>query len=385
MITHAEVEKLLDVRSADPSVLSLYVSVPLDPPALRGLPARADDLLAAARSAAAEDRDVTQARDDDRRLARRMLELHAREWICHTVAIFACAGPRLAEAFVLPGTFEDRAVFAMRPHVRPLLVALQRFPGYCAVIVDRQHAWVFRMTGERIDKLTLPAASGVPSTRFGGWYGLEAHRLNMRVIQLPRHHYRDMAAALGLIMRASDPQPLVIGGHPHDIPQFLDELTDEMREHVVGEFAVDPHTMTPSRVRELASEVVSGWVSTRERRLVTQVLHEPPGGLAAIGLQPCLDAVNQRAAKLLVVPENGMIAGFACQRCAILSSTGNDCPDWGAASVAVPDLIEEMAVAALQNGARVAAAADPPGGVAAQLRFPLAADALHGQCASVQA
>ena len=181
-----------------------------------------------------------------------------------------------------------------------------------------------------------------------------------------------MAAALGLIMRASDPQPLVIGGHPHDIPQFLDELTDEMREQVVGEFAVDPHTMTPSRVRELASEVVSGWVSTRERRLVTEVLHEPPGGLAAIGLQPCLDAVNQRAAKLLVVPENGMIAGFACQRCAVLSTSGNDCPDWGAASVAVPDLVKEMAVAALENGAQVATAADPPGGIAAQLRFPLA-------------
>lgn len=372
MITHAEVQNLLGVRSADPSVLSLYLTVPLDPPALRGLPARMDDLLAAARSAAAEDRDVTRARDEDRRLARRMLELHAREWLGHTVAIFACAAPRLAEGFVLPGTFEDRAVFAMRPHVRPLLVARQRFPDYCAVVVDRQYAWTFRMTGERIDRLTLPAASGVPSTRFGGWYGLEAHRLNTRVTQLARHHCRDMAATLGLIMRASDPQPLVIGGDPHGIPQFLGELTDEMREQVVGEFAVDPHTMTPSRVRDLAGQVVTRWVSASERRVVSEVLDEPPGGLAAIGLQPCLDAVNQRAAKLLVVPENGMIAGFACQRCAVLSSTGNDCPDWGAASVAVPDLIEEMAVAALGTGAQVAATADPPGGIAAQLRFPLA-------------
>lgn len=374
MYTHAEVEKLLGVRSPDPSVLSLYVSVPLHPPAFRGLLARADDLLSAARSAAAEDHDLARARDEDRHLARRMLEIHGREWIGRTVAIFTCAKPPLAEAFVLPGTYEDRAVFATRPHVRPLLMARQRFPDYCAVVVDRQHAWVFRMTGERIDKLTLPAASGVRSARFGGWYGLEAHRVNMRMIELARHHYRDTAAALDrLIMRASDPQPLVIGGHPHDIPHFLDELTDKVREQVVGEFAVDPHTQTPSRVRELADQVVSRWVSARERRFVSEVLHEPPGGLAAIGLQPCLDAVNQRAARLLVVPENGMIAGFACQRCAILSSTGEDCPDWGAASVAVPDLIEEMAVAALRSGAQVATAADPPGGIAAQLRFPLAA------------
>ena len=371
MVSHAQIEKLLSVRSADPTVLSLYVSVPLDPPALRGLPTRADDLLSAARSAA-EDRDVALARDEDRLLARRMLELHAREWTGHTVAIFACAGRRLAEAFVLPGTFEDRAVFAMRPHVRPLLTARQRFPDYCAAVVDRQHAWVFRITGERIEKLTLPAASGVRSTRFGGWYGLEAHRMNMRVIELARHHYRETAAALGPIMRTAGPQLLVIGGHPYGIPQFLDELTDEMREQVIGEFAVDPHTMTPSRVRELAGQVVSRWVRARDRELISQVLHEPPGGLAAIGVQPCLDAVNQRAARLLLVPENGMTPGFVCQRCAVLSTTGNDCPDWGAAAVAVPDLVEEMAVAALESGAQVVAAPDPPGGIAAQLRFPLA-------------
>jgi peptide subunit release factor 1 (eRF1) len=195
----------------------------------------------------------------------------------------------------------------------------------------------------------------------------------MRMTELARHHYRDVADALGLIMRAGDPLPLAIGGHPHHVPQFRHELTDEMREQVVGEFAVDAHTITPSRVRELAGQIVGRWVSARERRLVTEVLHEPPGGLAAIGLQPCLDAVNQRAARLLIVPEDGMIAGFACQRCGMLSSTGTDCPDWGAASVAVPDLLEEMAVTALRDGSMVQSAADPPGGVAARLRFPLAA------------
>ena len=372
MITHAETESLLRLRAADPSVLSLYLQVPLGPPALRDLPARADGLLAAARSAAAEGRDVARARDESRAIARRMLEIHAREWLGHTVAIFACPAPRLAQTFVLPGTFEERAVFATRPHVRPLLLARQRLPDCCAVVVDQQHAWVFRITGERIDVLALPAAAGAGSSGFGGWYGLEARRANERVIQLAPHHYRDTAAVLGLIMRAMDPLPLVIGGHPHSIPRFTDELSDDLREQVVGEFAVDPHTTTPSRVRELASQVVSRWASARERRSVTQVLREPPGGLSAVGLQPCLDAVNQRAAELLIVPENGMIAGFACQRCAALSSTGDDCPDWGAASVAVPDLIEEMAVTALRDGAQVVASPDPPGGIAALLRFPLA-------------
>ena len=37
MITYADVEKLLATRSEDPPVLSLYLEMPLDLPALRGV------------------------------------------------------------------------------------------------------------------------------------------------------------------------------------------------------------------------------------------------------------------------------------------------------------------------------------------------------------
>jgi len=373
MITHAEIEKLLGVRAAVPTVLSLYLRVPHDPPALRSLSARADDLLAQAGRGAADDPDAIKAQDADRRIARRMLEVHAREWLDRTVAIFACGEPRLAETVVLPCAVQDRAVFAARPHVRPMLLAVQRFPGYHLAIIDRQHAWVFRIAGEQMDRMTLPAAEGARTPEFGGWYGLETHRENERVLQLARHHYRDAASVLRRVMHAAGPELLVLGGHRDAIPQFLAMLPDDVRYHLAGSFIADPHTTTPARVRDLADQVIERWVTARERRVVTQVLQEPPGGhLTAIGLHACLAAVNQRAVRLLVVPEGGIAAGFTCQRCGRLSRTGTDCPDWGAASLAVPDLIEDMVVTALDDGAQVETVRDPPGGVAARLRFTLA-------------
>jgi hypothetical protein len=48
VITLAEAGKLGAVRTASPGVLSLYLAVPVDPAELRGLPTRADDLIAAA-------------------------------------------------------------------------------------------------------------------------------------------------------------------------------------------------------------------------------------------------------------------------------------------------------------------------------------------------
>ena len=46
MISHAEVEKLLSIQAVVGPMLSAYLEVPVDPAALRGLPARVSELLA---------------------------------------------------------------------------------------------------------------------------------------------------------------------------------------------------------------------------------------------------------------------------------------------------------------------------------------------------
>jgi peptide subunit release factor 1 (eRF1) len=374
MISRADVDKLLSAHAAEPVVLSLYVQVPVDPAALRGLPARAGELLAAAAGGHPDGRGAVRARDPDAKAVRDLLDQHARGWLGHTAAIFACGQLGLADAIALPGTVPERAVIATRPHVRPLLVALQRCPAYHVAVVDRRHAWVFKVAGERIDTVAQSAAEGVRSTGFGGWYGLQAHRIHERVIQLARHHYRDTAALLGHAMGA-EPQPLVIGGHEDSIPQFLAVLPAGLRDRFAGSFAADPHTLTPARVRELAAPVIGHWVMAREQRLVSQIRDLPPGGLAVAGLHDCAAAVNQHTVQLLIVPDDGLVPGYACGRCGGLAVTGGDCPSCGAALGPVPDLIEEMAVTTLGGGGLVEAVSDPPGGVAARLRFPLAAGA----------
>jgi len=372
MLTSAEVRRLLRTRSAGPSVLSVYLQVPIGSPGLRGLPARVDELIASARSSPAESREVARDQDEARHIAHRLLEAHAREWLGHTVALFACAEPILAETFVLGGVFEERAVFAARPHVRPLLVAMQRFPRYCVVIVDGPHAWALRVTGDRLERAT-PSAAGARGAGFGGWYGIESRRAGDHVARLTGHGFRDTAAVLASTMQWRGALPLVVAGHPQGVSQFLAELTDDVRDQVVGSVVVDPRTVTPAAVRGQADQIVARSVSMRERRSVMELVKQRQRGLAAIGLPACLDAVNQHAAKLLVVPERGMIPGFACQRCGLLSSAADDCQDWGAASVAVPDLIEEMVLAAIRDGAEVEATSDPPGGIAARLLSTVAA------------
>ncbi|HXZ72557.1 MAG TPA: hypothetical protein VEH31_17035 [Streptosporangiaceae bacterium] len=372
MISRAEVDKLLSVRAGGPSVLSLYLWVPLDPAALRGLPARADELFALAARNGPGLPGVVRVQAGDRRAVRGLLAAHARDWLGHTVAIFACGQLGLAEAVPLPCPLQERAVLATRPHVRPLLLAIQRCPAYRAAVIDRRHAWLFHITGEHIESAALPPAPGLRSHGFSGWYGLQAHRVNERIIQLTRHHYHDTAALLERAARATGPEPLIIGGHENSMPQFLAALPARLRDDFAGSFVADPHTLTPAKVRDLAGHVIENWLSQRDQHLLTQFLQEPPDGLTATGLSACLAAASQHAIKLLLVPAGGLIPGYACQRCGALSSTGDGCPHAAAALLAMPDLIEELAVATLSDGGQVETLHDPPAGVCAHLRYPLA-------------
>ncbi len=361
MITRADVDKLLSVRAAGPSLLSLYLRVPRDPAQLRELAARADELLGKPPWAVQRERDT----------ARQLLDAHARDWLGHTVAIFACGEPELAEAIPLPCGLPERAVFAARPHVRPLLLAIQRWSPYRIVVADQRHAWLLRVVGEQIHAAILPDAEGVRSRGFGGWYGLEAYRINERVIELTRRHYRDTVAALEQSLRADGLEPVVIGGHEHTIPQLLAAFPARLRTQFAGSFIADPHTLTPGSARDLASTVIADWMARRDQRLVAEILQEPPDGLAAVGLDACIAAAGQYAIDTLLPPADSLVPGYSCRLCGALSRTGHGCPH-EAAMGPVPDLIEEITVSTLGGGGQVIAVDEPPGGIAARLRFPLA-------------
>jgi hypothetical protein len=378
MVSYADVEKLLTARSDRAPVLSLYLEVPLEERALRELPAKAGDLIAAAPGAPAgpgAERVIARARQE----ADRVLDAGARQWLGHCVGIFVGDQANPAEARQLPSGLGELAVFAARPYVRPLLLAAQRHPAYWVVVVDRRHAWLLLVSPDQIELVAQPTAPGMPSPGYGGWYGLESYRVNERVTALAHQHFEDTAEMLAGAMRRAPGDVFVVGGHAATIPRFLGTVAQDERDRFAGSFPVDTATMTPAKIRALADPVIATWVAKTEEDLARRISQEPPGGLAAIGLPGCLAAVRRHAVRSLAVPSQALVPGFACRACGALGATRAElnapesgCVHGGGDAIAVPDLIEEMAVMTIHDGGQVVAVADPPGGVAAFLRFPLA-------------
>ncbi len=147
VITRAEVEKLGAVHAVAPTILSVYLTVPSDPGELSDLAARAGELIAGAESAAGG---PGLLGEEDRDYAVEMLAAGARDWPGRTVGVFACAGAGLLEALPLPCRAPDRAVLGTRPHIRPLLAALQWCPAYHAAVVEAQHVRLLAIAGHEI-------------------------------------------------------------------------------------------------------------------------------------------------------------------------------------------------------------------------------------------
>jgi len=371
MISYPDVEKLRSLRALGPVLLSLYLPVPLDPAEMRGLAARAGDLMISVSAVRLDSVNIAGLSDADRDAVLDALAAHGREWLGHTVAFFACAEIDLFEALPLPCALPERVVLATRPHVRPLLAAMQRCPNYRVAIADRRHAWILSVRGDRVETVAQRSEEGPRGHGFGGWYGLEAHRIQQRIIQLGRHHYRDTAAILEWSAGPGRNMPLVIGGHHDSVAGLLQALPPTAREAFAGSFTADPHTLTPARIRELAGPVIDGWVARREQELAAEVLGQAPGRLAAVGLPACLAAVNEGVAGHLLVAHEGMIPGYVCGRCGALSAGRDECPDWATAAQGVPDLLEEMVQRTLDDDGEVTAVRDAPFSVAATRRFPV--------------
>lgn len=374
MISYADVDKLRGIRAPGPVLLSLYLPVALDPAELRGLAARANDLAMSVSPVRPDDVSTPRLSRADRDAVLGTLAAHGREWLGHTVAFFSCAEIGLFETLPLPCALPERAVLATRPHVRPLIEAIQRCPDYLVAIADRRHAWVLSVSGACVQTVARQSGQGPRSPRFGGWYGLETHRMQQRIIQLGRHHYREVAALLGRSDGTGRHRPLVIGGHHDGVSSLFKELPPMARDSFAGSFTADPHTLTPGRIRELADPVIDVWVARRERELTEAVL----GGPAATGLHASLAAVNEGAVAHLLVAREDMIAGYVCGRCGALSTGSDECPDWGTAACAVPDLLEEMTQRTLDDNGQVTAVRDAPFRVAAKLRFPVTGSPQQG-------
>lgn len=375
------VDRLLRFRSGDAPVLSVYVAVPSDPGALRSVEPRLHSMLKAARALANSDQLTHTSKQSLRADVARVMDIAGRASALQgrAVAVFACDQEKLYEEVVLPRLVRDRVEVDATPYLRPLLAVLDESHRYCVVVVERNRAWmyVFQM-GELLE--CTEGRGWEPRKRdfAGGWHGYKERNVHNRAAHLARRHFHETANSVDDLVQRTGAELVIVGGHEETVAEFQPFLPHHLQSRVTGTFIIDPHTMSPGRVREHAEQVVDSYERDEETRLVAEALDRVGAhGLGAAGLDWCLDAATAEAIQLLLVHDDEVVPGRVCDNCGWLGLEGAECPVCGQRVRETPDVIDEMVAAVIDASGRVEHVyAETPLAqhlVAAFLRFPVPA------------
>jgi peptide chain release factor subunit 1 len=399
MITAQALNDLIRVRADGRPVISLYAVVPVDPRDQNGLRSRVNGLLDEIEPLAEDPNLEREARlsirEDIVRLRRTALEEH---WKPHGVGFFACSARDFFESVELPAEPRDRVLVDATPWVRPIAAVLDKAYRACVVTLDRGRAvfWEYQVDQlapiEEIKDEVLRTADYT-----GGRWGGRENVTHHKVQELAKQHFRRVVDRLEhlffpeldhevqyevVVEGRSDAVPadqrfdvLVVAEHGDQVPGFLDELSDRLREKLAGTFT-DPSVDDRGALKGQADEVLERWERDRERQQVEHVLEiEGMGGFGVTGLHTCLWAASSKAIGTLLLRDADEAPGVVCDVCGWLGESGDTCPVSGDQLRHVPDVVDQLVQSVLRNGGEVHTLEEgsvPEGrSPAAYLRFPL--------------
>jgi peptide chain release factor subunit 1 len=295
-------------------------------------------------------------------------------WRPGSVALFSCSGRGIYQEVQLPRALRERVVVDETPWTRPMLAVLDEYRRCCVVVVDAAFSQVWELYQDELREVRKIRDPALRKPDYA--YGFAEHTVHNRVRDLEKRHYRHTVTVLENLFRTDGYDVLAVGGHPYEVPGFVEFLPRELRDRVAGTFVLDPSTSTRADIRGHADEILERYERDEERRLVAEAMaKEAAGGLAAVGLSRCLWAGSIGAVSSLLVQEGAAIPGVICDDSGWLGSSGETCPVCGEPVRQTPDILAELVQVVIDEGGSIEqVAADTELKdhlVAAELRFPL--------------
>ena len=374
MLQVETVDQILRMRGDGLPVLSLYAR--FDPDNRRAFPSRVNGQLHEVRQLTEDsslDRDARLSlRGDVARIEEAVGEERPHS---QAVAFFSCSGRGLFEEVDLPRPIRDRNVIDETAWVRPLLAVLDEYHRCRVVVVDRGRARFFDLYGDEMVECGAPLR-GRKLRKPDYAAGMREHTTRNKADELAKGHYRTVAERLDEEARRHRFDIVAVGGHEHEVPEFLAHLPRSVRERVAGTFAVHPREDDLGTIRERAEAIVRRYEWDEEQRLVAEALERSAaGGLAVTGLRDCLWGASVAAIGQLLVQEGSEQAGAVCEADGYLTVEGAKCPICGRALRRTPDVLDELVQSVIDEGGGVehvtADTALREHVTAAMLRFPL--------------
>jgi len=294
------------------------------------------------------------------------------DWQSRALAVFA-SGDDLWKIIPLPIAIATQARYTERPYVRVLMDVLDRFGSFGVAILDRENLRLFSVDWGGIRAETESFGEELKHHKQGGWAAAryQRHEDNLALLNM-----KQAADIVQTFCETTGCKRLMLGGSAGSLAQFKDLLPHPVREHVIGEFAVDMEA-SAKEILVRALDVAGRVDLAEEKRLVEQAITAAAkGGAGVTGLVDTLYSLQHGRVQVLLVDEAYQAAGHVCGDCGyVFAEPAETCPLCKGSQISSSTDIVNVAIhKAVQTGADVNIVRSneqlgKAGGIAALLRY----------------
>jgi peptide subunit release factor 1 (eRF1) len=276
------------------------------------------------------------------RIARLAAERHGQvsDGAVRGLAVFACESVGLWKVLESPRPFRSELCVDGRPHLMQLARLFDDVEPAVVAFVHDRGAQIYEVAlGAIVNEATIEGAvprrhgqggrmrggaSASPNGTSGG-ATLEREAKNQRHVEEIIHRVRREAAEFLRQLWERDPRAhVVLVGTSEKVAAFERELPERMRERVLARLPRPPSkgAWTASGVSEVLASVVQKIAEHELASEAKQVEHAigeaMRGGLAVLGPEDVVLAVNERRVHRLILEEDFERSGWRCRNCGAL-------------------------------------------------------------------
>ncbi len=207
------------------------------------------------------------------------------------VAIFACSG---ADGFFKTIQFNvpfenDRFFVFNRPHIFPLARLIDQNPKYAVVLADTKSANIFVVQRGRIIDREEVQSETTGDTRTGA---LSHSHYQSHVEEMHKRHAKEIIEELEKVVREDDIRQIVLAGNEEvTIPLLREELTNDLKDKVVGTARVDVNG-AKDEIWEKVEQVIHQHDTLKDKEKTDKLFEQNyDDGFAVTGVEKTLQAL----------------------------------------------------------------------------------------------
>ena len=325
-VTWSTLRQLAGFRAENGCATSLYLNLdPSEVPTAGDAQTRMSALLSTAEKVDRKDLTHEQRgalKADFERIARWFDDDFDRDG-ARGVVVFAAGLDNFWTTLALPEAVPDRFKVGHELFLAPLVRVVARADGTIVAVVGREQGQLYRLSAGRLQELGDYSDETPGRHDQGGW---SQGRYQRHIEHLVQEHVKDVAEVLDRSRRRLHVPKIVLVCSEEMRSEFLDALSTEAREAVVGWAPAEAHA-GPAQLLETITPVLEEAEATDEADVLARWREDAGRGTrAASGWEQTLEAASDGRVEMLLFQDGVDHQAFRCPACGRAAATGGSCP-----------------------------------------------------------